>query len=90
MPFNGSGSFTRIYNWVVDKTNGINITASRMDTEFDGIATGLSSCITKDGQTTLTANIPFANYKITGLGNGTARSDGINIVTGKQIGRAHV
>ena len=79
MAFNGSGTFTRIYNWVVDKANGINITASRMDTEFDGIATGLSSCITKDGQTTLTANIPFANYKITGLGNGTARSDGINV-----------
>lgn len=79
MAFNGSGTFTRIYNWVVDKANGINITASRMDTEFDGIATGLSTCITKDGQTTLTANIPFANYKITGLGNGTARSDAINV-----------
>ena len=79
MAFNGSGTFTRIYNWVVDKTNGINITASRMDTEFDGIATGLSTCITKDGQTTITANIPFANYKITGLGNGTARSDAINV-----------
>lgn len=79
MAFNGSGTFTRIYNWVVDKANGINITASRMDTEFDGIATGLSNCITKDGQTTLTANIPFANYKITGLGNGTARSDAINV-----------
>lgn len=79
MAFNGSGTFTRIYNWVVDKANGINITASRMDTEFDGIATGLSTCITKDGQTTITANIPFANYKITGLGNGTARSDAINV-----------
>lgn len=79
MAFNGSGTFTRIYNWVVDKANGINITASRMDTEFDGIANGLSTCITKDGQTTLTANIPFGNYKITGLGNGTARSDAINV-----------
>lgn len=79
MAFNGSGTFTRIYNWVVDKANGIDITASRMDTEFDGIANGLSTCITKDGQTTLTANIPFGNYKITGLGNGTARSDAINV-----------
>ena len=43
MAFNGSGTFTRIYNWVVDKANGINFTASRMDTEFDGIATGLST-----------------------------------------------
>ena len=79
MAFNGSGVFNRIYNWVNDKANGYKITASRMDTEFDGMATGLSTCITKDGQTTITANIPFANYKITGLGNGTARSDAINV-----------
>lgn len=78
MAFNGSGTFNRIYNWVNDKANSIKITASRMDGEFDGIATGLSNCITKDGQTTITANIPFANYKLTGLGNGTARSDAIN------------
>ncbi|MFZ9147005.1 MAG: hypothetical protein ACO21H_07135 [Sediminibacterium sp.] len=78
MAFNGSGTFTRIYNWVIDKANSIPITASRMDGELDGIAAGLSNCITKDGQTTITANIPFANYKITGLGNGTTRSDAIN------------
>lgn len=79
MAFNGTGTFTRIYNWVNDKANGFKITASRMDGEFDGIATGLSSCITKDGQTTLTGNIPFANFKITGLGTGSARSDSLNI-----------
>jgi hypothetical protein len=79
MAFNGSGTFNRIYNWVNDKANGFKITASRMDGEFDGIATGLSQCITKDGQTTITANIPFNNNKITGLGNGTARTDVINV-----------
>lgn len=79
MAFNGSGTFNRIYNWVTDKANGFKITASRMDGEFDGIATGLSQCITKDGQTTITANIPFNNNKITGLGNGTARTDVINV-----------
>ena len=79
MAFNGSGTFNRIYNWVTDKANGFKITASRMDGEFDGIATGLSNCITKDGQTTLTANIPFSTYKLTGLGSGTARTDAINV-----------
>ncbi|MFZ9354420.1 MAG: hypothetical protein ACO25L_06375, partial [Candidatus Nanopelagicales bacterium] len=77
MAFNGSGTFERIYNWVNDKANGYKITASRMDGEFDGIATGLSQCITKDGQTTISANIPMANYKFTGLGNGSARNDSI-------------
>ena len=79
MAFNGSGVFNRIYNWVNDKANGYKITASRMDGEFDGIATGLSNCITKDGQTTLMANIPFSTYKLTGLGSGTARTDAINV-----------
>lgn len=77
MPFNGSGTFTRNYNWVNDKIAGTPITASRMDAEFDNYATGLGQTITKDGQTTLTGNIPFNNYKITGLGNGSARNDSI-------------
>jgi len=77
MAFNGSGTFERIYNWVNDKANGYKITASRMDGEFDGIASGLSQCITKDGQTTISANIPMSNYKFTGLGNGSSRTDSI-------------
>jgi hypothetical protein len=77
MAFNGSGTFNRLYNWVTDKANSIVITASRFDDEMDGMATGLSTCITKDGQTTLTANIPFNSKKITGLGNGSDRTDSI-------------
>lgn len=70
MAFNGSGVFNRIHNWVTDKGNSVPITASRFDTELDGMATGLSTCITKDGQTTTTAIIPFA------LGIAPATSDG--------------
>ena len=77
MAFNESGTFNRIYNWTADDGNGINIEASRMDTEDDGFATGLSNCITKDGRTTITANIPFNSKKITGLANGSARTDSI-------------
>ena len=79
MAFNGSGTFIREHDWTTDDGNGINITASRLDTETDGIATGLSSCITKDGQTILTANIPFNSKKITGLADGTARTDSITL-----------
>ena len=77
MPRNGSGTFNRVYDWTTDEANGINIEASRMDTEFDGIATALSDSIAKDGQTTITANIPFNSKKITGLANGSARTDSI-------------
>jgi hypothetical protein len=60
MPFSGSGSFSRVHDWTTDEGNGVNITASRMDAEFDGMATGLSTAVCKDGQTTTTAAIPFA------------------------------
>jgi len=77
MPRNGSGTFNRIYNWTTDAGNGIDIEASRMDGEFDGLATGLSNSIAKDGQTTITANIPFNSKKITALANGSARTDSV-------------
>ena len=79
MAYNGTGTFIRIYNWVTDKVNSIPITASRFDAELDGMATGLSNCITKDGQTTISANIPLNSFKLTGLGSGTARTDVINV-----------
>ena len=79
MAFNGTGTFLRLYNWVTDKTNSIPITASRVDAEMDGMATGLSNCITKDGQTTISANISLNSFKLTGLGVGTARTDAINV-----------
>jgi len=77
MPRNGLGTFNRVYNWVTDLGNSVAVTASRMDAEQDGIATALSESIARDGQTTITANIPFNSKKITGLGNGTARTDSI-------------
>lgn len=75
MAFNGSGTFLRLYNWVNDKAANIKVRADRMDAEMDGMATGLSTCITKDGQTTITANLPMANFRHTGVGNASARTD---------------
>lgn len=82
MAFNGSGSFARLYSWVTDRSNSIKIRSDRMDEEMDGIATGLSNVICKDGQTTITANIPFNNRKITGLGDATAAADALNRQSG--------
>lgn len=66
--FNGTGTFVRSYNWQQDAANGINILASRFDTEDDGFASGLSNCITRDGQGIPTANIAWGNYNLTGVG----------------------
>jgi len=75
MAFNGSGVFVRLYNWVNDAAASIKIRADRMDAEMDGMATGLSNCITKDGQTTITANLPMATYRHTGVGAAVNRTD---------------
>lgn len=75
MAFNGSGVFTRLYNWVTDAAANIKIRADRMDNEMNGFATGLSTCITKDGQTTITADLPMATFKHTGVGAAASRTD---------------
>lgn len=66
--FNGSGVFELRHDFTADAAANIKIRADRMDAQFDDIADGLSNCITADGQTTVTADVPFAGYQITGLG----------------------
>lgn len=67
MPFNGSGVFQRVRNWVADATAGVKIRADYHDSEDDNFAAGISNCIARDGQSTVTQNIPFNNKRITGL-----------------------
>lgn len=75
MAFNGSGVFVRLYNWVNDAAANIKIRADRMDAEFNGIATGLTNCVTKDGQTTVTANLPMGGFKHTGVANASSATE---------------
>src|SRR5580765_1321758 len=67
MAFDGSGVFLRLRNWVADATAGVKIRADFHDTEDDNFAAGLSQCIVKDGQSTITQNIPFNSKRITAL-----------------------
>lgn len=71
MSFNGAGAFSIINTFVYDTV----ISETEVNANFSDIATGLSTCITKDGQTTVTANIPMAGNKFTGLGDGSAAQD---------------
>jgi len=75
MPYNGSGVFTRLYSWVNDAAANIKIRADRMDNEMNGMAVALSTAITKDGQTTITANLPMSSFRHTGVGNAASRTD---------------
>lgn len=69
MPFNGSGTFNRVMDWTNDRDAAIKIRADRHDQNDDDIANGLSNTITRDGQSQITANIPFNGKRITGLAN---------------------
>lgn len=75
MAFNGSGTFNQATAAVV---SGTVISSTNYNTQNADFATGLSTAVCKDGQTTLTANIPFAGFKITGYGSSStpnARTD---------------
>lgn len=78
MPFDGSGNFNRVMNWVADAAAAIKIRADRHDQEDDNFAAGLSNCLTKDGQTLPTANIPMNGKKIIGLATPTLATDAVN------------
>lgn len=54
--FDGSGNYVRYYSWVSDAANNINISAPEMDTEDNGFASGLTLCVTRDGQGKMTAD----------------------------------
>lgn len=74
MSYNGSGVFN-INTTGQPVVTGTVISSSTFNALTADLATGLSTAITKDGQTTVTANIPFNSYKITGLAAGTAATD---------------
>lgn len=78
MSFNGSGLFV-INSSGQPVVAGTDIDPTVFNALTADLATGLSNCITKDGQTTVTANIPMATYKFTGLGAGSARTDSASL-----------
>lgn len=81
MPYNGSGTFNRLYSWVVDAANSINISSTRTDAEMNGFAAGLTNCITRDGQSPPSADLPMGGKKLTNLGNATVSTDALNMGT---------
>ena len=74
MSYNGSGTFN-INTAGQPVVTGTTITSTAFNLLTTDLATGLTTALTKDGQTTPTANIPMGTFKITGLGAGTAATD---------------
>jgi hypothetical protein len=78
MSFNGSGTFV-INSTGQPVVTGTVISSTAFNALTADLATGLSTTMTKDGQTTATANIPMGTFKFTGLGVGSAATDSANI-----------
>jgi len=75
MPYSG-GTFS-LYATGNPVVTGTTISSSWANNTLTDIASGLSSCVLKDGTQTITANIPMSSFKLTGLAAGTTAGDSL-------------
>ena len=76
MSYNGSGPFN-INSAGQPVVSGTVISSTAFNALTSDLATGLSTALTKDGQTTPTANISLGSYKITNLAAATLAADAV-------------
>lgn len=78
MSYNGSGVFN-INTTGQPVVSGTVISSTAFNALTADLATGLTTALTKDGQTTPTANIKLGGYKLVNVGTGTAATDAVNL-----------
>lgn len=74
MPFNGSGTYAPPAADFPAVALTV-ISSSKYNALINDIATALSTCVTKDGQTTVTADIPLNTHGITGARDAVAAAE---------------
>ncbi len=74
MAYNGSGVYTPPAASFPAVASTL-IESAKYNAVINDIATGLTTAITKDGQTVITANLPMATYRHTGVSNAAALTD---------------
>lgn len=77
MPLVG-GIFTRIYRWVDDRANNVEISDVRFDDEMDGMAEAFNKALYRDGQAPATGNISMGNNRLTNLADPQSDTDALN------------
>lgn len=75
MPRNGSGTYAFPSNSFNPAVAGTQISPSVWNTSRDDLEEAVSESIARDGQTTVTANLPMAGFRHTGVGTAQARTD---------------
>lgn len=86
MGFNGAGTYNRLSPgfsgstvWQQEEAGGFGRVATRHDIHDQDIALALGNCITKDGQTTISGNLPLGGNILTNVGTGTSRSSILSV-----------
>tara|TARA_R110000868_G_scaffold376148_5_gene640934 strand:+ start:439 stop:1731 length:1293 start_codon:yes stop_codon:yes gene_type:complete len=72
MSRNGSGTYSAPVNSWNPAVNGVSATSSDYQALLDDIVAALTASVCKDGQTTMTGNLPMGGFKLTGLAAGSA------------------
>jgi hypothetical protein len=80
VPRNGSGVFSPPGANYPAVSNTL-ITAANRNAVDDDISTALTASIAVDGQSVVTANIPFGGNKLTGVGAATVRTDAATLAS---------
>lgn len=73
--WDGAGNFTLPYVFATDAANGIKILASRQDTQWTTVVSGLMNALCRDGQNKVIGNIDFNNNKAINLAAPAASTD---------------
>ena len=60
--------------------SGTVIDETKVNSDLSDIAAALTQSVSKDGQTTMTGNLPMGSTKLTSLAVGTAATDSVNLV----------
>ena len=79
MPFNGSGIYNPVNSPDFPAVTGQTIRSAQYNNEINDIATALSNCITRDGQSTVTSNLNIGGFRLTNIAPATNGTDAINL-----------
>lgn len=74
MARNGSGTYSLANTAVAD---GNDVTAALWNSQFNDLATAMTGSVPRDGQAGMSGNLAMGSNKLTGLGNGSARTDSV-------------
>ena len=80
MARNGSGTYSPP-GTDFPAVSGTTIDSTKYNNVVNDIATALTGSLAANGETTVTAHIPLAGYKLTGVGAATARTDAATLAS---------